>query len=571
MAPVLLEKRSHLALYAMLDDKNTVDTPSSPAEQERGKTMKRFEATRTQTIKGSAPRVLRWRGLQARMAISYVLVTVAAVFLLEVLVITLLASLIGSLYANVLFPQIAEQVARQYAFVAALQANSTALNPQSTFLPGQPDSLLPFRDEGNVLLSQANPAQIPYTSTRLPDTQPVEFGLLIAPDGSVLASSYPGRYPLQTAVSTLLPARRGAITAALTSGTGASGTTTQAGLTAWAVVPVWSRDRHPIGAIYLQGPVRGPDGQLPNHPPELDKAALLGLLSGLALLLVTAPIGGLFGLVTTRGIVRRIRKLVTATTAFADGQYDQRVSVARSDEIGQLEGHFNQMAEQLAENIRMRQELAGQNARLAERARISRELHDAVSQDLFSLRMLAGGLQRALPADSPLAPQIASLQQMATTMIREMRALLLELRPAQLEHLGLAEALEDLATAYRTRLGIAVTTAIKIATLPAAVEQAILRITQEALSNAARHADATAITLDLTPQEQIIALTISDNGQGFAPAQVETQHGFGLRSMQERVHELGGTFLIESAPGQGTRVQVSFPYVPAPDAATGAK
>lgn len=534
--------------------------------------MKRKGAEKKQSAQGSAPRVLRWRGLQARMTISYVLVTVAAMFLLEILIGILLTSLIGAFYSDALFPQIAGQVARQYAFVAALQANSTALNPRSTFLPGQPDSLLPFRDEGAVLLSQASTVNVPYTNALLPDTQAVEFGLLIAPDGSVLASSYPSRYPAQTAVSTLLPAKKGAITAALTNGTAASGTeTTQAGPTAWAVVPVWSRDRRPIGAIYLQGPERGPDGQLANHPPELDKAVLVGLFSGLVLLVVTAPIGGLFGFITTRGIVRRLRKLVTATTAFASGDYALRVPVARKDEIGQLEEHFNQMAEQLAESIKERQELAGQNARLAERARISRELHDAVSQDLFSLRMLAGGLQRALPADSPLAPQIASLQQMATTMIREMRALLLELRPAQLEHLGLAEALEDLATAYRTRLGIAVTTAIKTAPLPAAVEQAILRITQEALSNAARHADATAITLELQPQEQIITLTISDNGQGFEAARDETQHGFGLRSMQERVQELGGTFLIESAPGQGTRVQVSFPYVPAPDAATGAK
>jgi len=276
-------------------------------------------------------------------------------------------------------------------------------------------------------------------------------------------------------------------------------------------------------------------------------------------------------LLTTRGLVRRVRRLVGATTEFANGNYAQRVPVGRKDEIGQLEGHFNQMAEQLVESIRARQELAEQNARLAERARISRELHDAVSQDLFSLRMLVGGMQRALPADSPLTPQIATLQQMAGTMIREMRALLLELRPAQLEHLGLAEALEDLAAAYRTRLGISVTTAIMAVPLSAPVEQALLRITQEALSNAARHADASAITLDLTPRDETITLTIRDNGQGFAPAPGDTQHGLGLRSMRERVQELGGAFAVESTPGQGTRVQVSLPREAAPDAETGAK
>jgi signal transduction histidine kinase len=297
---------------------------------------------------------------------------------------------------------------------------------------------------------------------------------------------------------------------------------------------------------------------------------LLVLLSALALSVLVSPIGGLFGLLTTRGLVRRIRQLVAATTQFAEGLYDQHVPVARADEIGQLEGHFNHMAEQLAESIQARQDLAEQNARLAERARISRELHDAVSQDLFSLRMLLGGIQRALPAESPLSPQVAALQDMATTMIREMRALLLELRPTQLEHLGLAEALEDLAAAYRTRLGITVSTALRPVPLSAQAEQALLRITQEALSNAARHADATAITLDLTSREHIATLTITDNGQGFDPGAGETQHGVGLRSMRERVQELGGTFVLESAPGQGTRVLVSLAQEQAPDESTGA-
>ncbi len=525
-----------------------------------------------QSIEKSIPRPSRWRGLQARMTFSYVWVTVTAVFLLELLIVSLLAFVIGMIYTNIVFPQLAGQVARQYAFAAALQANGAALNPQSTFRPGQAASLLPMPDAGgSLLLPRAVAATIPYRSARLPDTEPLEFGLLIAPNGAILTSSYPGRFPDQTPASASLPGQRNAITHALTSGAAASATEmTPAGLSAWVVVPVWGRARHPIGAVYLQTPVRGPDGQLTTHPPELNKLLLLVLLSALALSILISPIGALFGLLTTRGQVRRVRRLVAATTRFANGHYEQRVPVTRQDEIGQLEGHFNQMAEQLAESIRARQELAEQNARLAERARISRELHDAISQDLFSLRMLVGGIQRALPAESPLAPQITALQHMATTMIREMRALLLELRPTQLEHLGLAEALEDLAAAYRTRLGITVTTSLRPVPLSAQAEQALLRIAQEALSNAARHADASAITLDLTPQDQTAMLTITDNGQGFEPGTGEAQHGLGLRSMQERVQELGGSFVIESAPGQGTRVQVLLPQEPEHDRATGA-
>ncbi|HEY7355622.1 MAG TPA: sensor histidine kinase, partial [Ktedonobacterales bacterium] len=472
---------------------------------------------------------------------------------------------------NVVFPQLTMQVAKQYAFVAALQADGASLNPQATFRPGQSDSLLPMPDDGSALLPKAVDTTIPYTSTSVPNTQPLTFGLLIAPDGQIVTSSYPNRFPNQTPASARLPNQRDAITSALTSGAAASNiVVTPAGPAAWTVVPVWGKERRPIGAVYFQTPVRGPDGQLANHPPQLDKLFLLVLLSALALSLLISPIGGLFGLLTTRGLVRRVRRLVAATTAFAAGHYEQHVLVGRQDEIGQLEGHFNQMAEQLTESIRARQDLAEQNARMAERARISRELHDAISQDLFSLRMLAGGVQRALPAQSPLAPQIATLQQMATTMIHEMRALLLELRPTQLEHLGLADALEDLAAAYRTRLGITVSTTLHPVSLSAQAEQALLRITQEALSNAARHADASAITLDLAPQDQAVTLSITDNGQGFEPGAGETLHGVGLRSMQERVQELGGSFVIESAPGQGTRVLVSLPQEPEPDRARGA-
>lgn len=533
--------------------------------------MKRTKAASKQCIACDVPRPRRGRGLQARMTISYVLLTAISVFLLEALIFILLASLVSTLYSNVLFPHVAGQIARQYALAAALQADDTTLNPQTTFLPNQPGSLQPFPDADNLLLPRGDSGNIPYTSTLLPDTQPVTFGLLIAADSTVLTSSYPVRYPAQTSVSTLLPQRLGDITAALTRGGATSATeATAAGLVSWVVVPVWGKNRRPIGAIYLQEPVIGPDGQLASAPPEIGKVILFGLLGGLVVLLVIAPIGGLFGFMTTRGLVRRIRGLEAATTGFANGHYEQRVPVGRKDEIGQLEGHFNAMAEQLVESIKARQELAEQNARMAERARISRELHDAVSQELFSLRMLVGGMQRALPPESPLAPQIAALQQMATTMIREMRALLLELRPTQLEHLGLVEALEDLAAAYRTRLGITVTTSIRPAPLSAQAEQALLRITQEALSNAARHADATVITLDLAPQDQTIKLTITDNGQGFKPAPGQPQHGVGLRSMQERVQELGGTFSVESAPGQGTCVQVHLPLEPADDSPTGA-
>jgi signal transduction histidine kinase len=283
------------------------------------------------------------------------------------------------------------------------------------------------------------------------------------------------------------------------------------------------------------------------------------IVSCIFLLIVVTPIGAIFGMVSTFGLVRRLRSLATATTLFADGHYEQRVRVRGKDEVAQMEYQFNRMAEQLAVSMAKQKELAESNARLAERSRISRELHDAISQDLFSLRMLAGGLQTALPEDSPVYQQVVTLEQTSTNMIREMRALLLELRPSQLEQLGLVESLQELAKAYHTRLGITVTTHITPVQLSPRIEHTLLRIAQEAVANAARHANATMITLTLEPQPQDVSLTITDNGKGFDPNTLNVQHGLGLRLMQERVEELHGTFLLHSEPCQGTRLDVCLP------------
>lgn len=92
-----------------------------------------------------------------------------------------------------------------------------------------------------------------------------------------------------------------------------------------------------------------------------------------------------------------------------------------------------------------------------------------------------------------------------------------------------------------------------------AVEHALLRITQEALANAARHADATVITLELLYQNKIITYIIHDNGAGFTIATKNQQHGLGLHLMQERIQELQGTLTIETAPEQGTRIHMDIP------------
>ncbi len=285
-----------------------------------------------------------------------------------------------------------------------------------------------------------------------------------------------------------------------------------------------------------------------------------GAIAMLGVALLGVPVlGGLFGIMTTRQLIQRVHTLVQATTEIANGKYSSRVQVSGKDEIGQLEEQFNGMAQQLAESLVRQQELAAYNGQLAERARISRELHDAISQNLFSLRMQAYGLQTTLLADPMLQSSLATLEQTISDTILEMRALLLEMRPTPLEQLGLAAALKELADGYSSRVGVTMTTDITEQAFGAEVEQTLFRIAQEALSNAVRHANATMITLRLLSQAKAVTLIIEDNGKGFSTEKAEAKHGLGLRLIQERVQELQGSFSLKSVPEQGTCIHVCLP------------
>ena len=152
------------------------------------------------------------------------------------------------------------------------------------------------------------------------------------------------------------------------------------------VEPVLNKSKQPIGALYVQ---------MPTGIPADNFGSLVGgwAWSAPAWLLLLLPIGALFGVLSTRNIVRRIHRLVGATAEFAHGDYSQRVRVTRRDEIGQLERQFNQMAEQMIASIEEKQRLTEQHARLEERARFEQELQTAQY------------IQRALlPKDVPAFP-----------------------------------------------------------------------------------------------------------------------------------------------------------------------
>jgi signal transduction histidine kinase len=284
-------------------------------------------------------------------------------------------------------------------------------------------------------------------------------------------------------------------------------------------------------------------------------AVLQQLGVGLVVLIGAVPVGIMFGLLSTRRLIGRLRRLATSTAAVANGDYQRRVAVSGRDEVAVLENGFNQMAERLTATVSAERQLAGAE----ERARIARELHDAISQDLFSLRMLAGGMRKALPPGSPLLAQVETMEQTATGTMEEMQALLLHLRPVALGEGGLVPALQALSGAYRERLGARVHARLEPVRLGPEAEHAVLRIVQEALANAVKHARPDHIALTLVEQDGQVTVTIRDDGVGFSPADSEAHHGLGLRLMSERATEVGGVLRIDSLPGRGTTVEVSLP------------
>jgi len=317
---------------------------------------------------GKFEAVKKWSGLQTRMTISYVAVTVVTALLLELLIGgTIVVVLSSTSILDKVILTTTKHTAQVYALEAALKAEGTALNPQTTFQPGQPASIALAGGNTSQTIPYIDP-QVPYIDPHSPTPKLAAFALLIAPDGQVLASSYPAHYPVSTPVAQLLSGQAHLILNAL-AGRAESMIDSQ-GRVASAVEPVWSRENKPIGAVYVQVPgVSGGD--------LFTTFAGGWARRGRGWLLITAPIGALFGVLTTRRLVRRVRRLAGATAQFANGDYTQRVPVSRQDEIGQLEHQFNQMAQQLVESIAQQQALVEQQARLEERARIEQELRAA--------------------------------------------------------------------------------------------------------------------------------------------------------------------------------------------------
>lgn len=296
------------------------------------------------------------------------------------------------------------------------------------------------------------------------------------------------------------------------------------------------------------------------------QSALLLLLPFTVLGLVLA--GLLYGLPmrsmgqAERRIVALVGELEDSRTALAVLNQSLELQVAeRSGELRRANTELTHKEERL-------RELSSRALALSESERraIARELHDSVGQALTAIRIhltLLGNLTEG-DGKGPGDRAGALLRQtidMTDETIDEVRRAVMRLGPAILDDIGLPEALERYCDDFAERTRVAVRRSIDPGREPLsnAVEGALYRVVQEALTNIARHAAATSVSVELSERDGAVALTIEDDGRGFTVGSPEASRGHGLSGMRERAELLGGSLSITSKPGAGTRLCAELP------------
>ncbi|MBN1218809.1 MAG: HAMP domain-containing protein [Anaerolineae bacterium] len=271
--------------------------------------------------------------------------------------------------------------------------------------------------------------------------------------------------------------------------------------------------------------------------------------------------------VGVRRVTDPIQSLAVQTQQVAAGDYDAQVELSRIKEIRELGMAFNDMVQQIRKyRAGVRQYVADiTKTQEEERKRIARELHDDTVQSLIAMGQRLELIKETLEDPEEGRMRLSEVRTMVTGAIASVRQFSRDLRPLTLEDLGLIAAIQYLVNQLAQSEGIEVNLNVEgeAEGLPADMEVAIYRILQEALNNVRKHAYATQVDVLAEFDRRQVRLVVQDNGQGFEVPEALTDFAsngnFGMMGLQERARLFGGNIVVQSAPNQGTRIELLIP------------
>ncbi len=297
------------------------------------------------------------------------------------------------------------------------------------------------------------------------------------------------------------------------------------------------------------------------------------LLIHIAIVLVVAVISTyLVGFTLTVDIKKQLLYINEVLISVTRGRIDRRLKSGNYSELNQISSHFNSMTEGINSQVESLQRLVEENQRLLnnaeetasldERRKIARELHDSVSQQLFAISMTISAIKRLIDTNPAEAKKgFENIEQMTHTAQQELRALIMHLRPVNLNGLPLSEGIIRLLKELNQKnpnINIEWQIQPNVLVKPAGIEDHIFRVVQEAISNALRHSKASVLSLKLYVYDHLLTIFIEDNGVGF-DIKTDKKSSYGILTMQERISEIGGKMDLLSYPGKGTRIELRIP------------
>lgn len=278
------------------------------------------------------------------------------------------------------------------------------------------------------------------------------------------------------------------------------------------------------------------------------------------------------GFKASSNMKQRVDYLSVLITHYANGNYASRVHFTEEDEITRVSHELNELGAKLESQVHFLQRLADEKtayakkayhvATIEERQRLARELHDSVSQQLFALTMMAEASANQFDLNPAIAKEhLEEVIQAGHTAQKEMRALLLHLRPVYLSGESLPNGIKKLVAEIEQKSDLIFHMFIDEAlVLAETIEENVFRIIQEAFANIIRHAHATEVKLEINKKESELFIHLRDNGKGFnISTETNQTMSYGLKTMRERAEELGGTFAIRSDKDSGTYIDIRIP------------